>query len=170
MRWNRLTYRNGMIHTVSDDLLSAVYWDMQHAMPPGVLQETADCDEVGLERGGMYTVGCPWESTSLAGLRVEVRSQDLDELLQRWRVAPRVSALGRDFYRFTGWPWHCLAVDPDQRAALLGALAPLVESAGRRVVKFYAGRPSPQEVLQAHNESRGLHIPYGPDPIEKLRS
>lgn len=172
MKWTFVRYENGMSHMVSEALIDAVKLDMARSDPPGVLDaaypESLE-SSVHLEEGGMCMVTRPIEEFSIFGLTISIPSEHLDGLVAKWRRAPVVTSQGLEFYRLTSWPWKCLVVDPRQRVELLTLLDARLEVAERRAAAFYADARSPQEVLREINEARGASIPYGPDPLARLR-
>jgi hypothetical protein len=173
--WNWLIYDNGMSHAVTDDLLVTVLDDLASMDPPGILIRKTKIVDVSLDQGGMAYVDHPVEKFDFDGLSVSVPSEDLGDLAERWRVAARAPARGPAFYRFTGWPWRCIVVDPGQRQRLLDLARSLVDVAERRAFDFFAGRQTPQEAIQARNEAvlgkeAALRIPHGPDKNIRFRS
>lgn len=169
-RWNRLRYENGMHHVVSDDLLLAVREAMDREDPPGILEEIRIVDAIMLEQGGPCSMGRPYEELAFHDLTIKIPCEDLAALLQKWRRASLVISRGQSFYRLTSWPDQCLVVMFAQRAELLNLLDARENQAEQRAAMFWANRESPQEILRAYNESRGLIIPYGPDKIARFRS
>jgi hypothetical protein len=170
MRWNRLRYENGMSHVVSDDLLLVIRDDMDRATPPGMLERAMIVDAICLELGGPCDTRRPYEEVAFYDLAIRIPSEDLQPLLVKWRDASMATSLGQDFYRLTSWPWQCLVVTPWQRAELLAIFNGCAAQAERRAEEFWTDRKSPQEILRAHNESRGLFITYGSDKIARFRS
>jgi hypothetical protein len=170
MRWNYIRYENGMSHMVSDDLLTVIRDVMEHESPPGLLRDVESACEICLELGGMCSMVRPLEEFAFCGLTIWVPSEDLSALVTRWQVSPAVTALDREFHRFTSWPWKCLVVDPRQRSELLEVFISRADVAEHRAAQFWANSESPQETLRKYNESKDAFIPYGPDKIDRFRS
>lgn len=159
-----------MNHVVSDDLLLAIREAMGHASPPGILEEVLIADTIRLEQGGPCDLRRPYEEIVFYDLTIVIPSEDFQPLLAVWREAPLATSLGQDFYRFTSWPWQCLVVVPGQRTELLALLDTRAEQAERRATEFWANRESPQDILRAYHERRGVIIPHRPDKIDRFRS
>ena len=100
-------------------------------------------------------MGRPREEIDFDGLKISIPSEDLSILASRWVDAGAVVAAGKIFYRLTGWPHHCLALDPTQRAEFLKIVCALIASADRRTTEFYESHERPEEVIRKLNKLGG---------------
>lgn len=138
--WSFLAYENGLSHVVSADLRPTIEYDMAHQDPPGEVKFVRPVTEAWFELGGACVIGRPHESLPFCGLTIEIPSEDLDLLLQRWRAKPVVTAAGRCFRRLTCWPNRCLVVDLQQHIDLIKLLEASVAQANQRATDFYVRR------------------------------
>lgn len=172
--WHWLTYENGMDHAVSGELLAAVRHSMANADPPGIPKAEDTISELPIDQPGLVYADRPSVSISFRGIALEIPCEHPRAFLEQWRARGADVVLGRAFYRFTGHPWRCLVVDPEQREALLGILAAQVEDAERRAEAFHADLDTPSQVLRDYNQRVHGVSPddpiYGADPRVRSRS
>ena len=166
--WFWISYENAPGHIVSGELLAAVRADMYHQDPPGALRRIIKHRELYIDQGGMMCVDRPNEIFDFYGLEITVPSEDLSDLIDRWRSAPAVLSEGMTFHRFRS-NGRCLVVSADTLDEMLDLLQSRADVAERRSAAFYASRATPQEALRKINESRGAVVQYGTDKLGRFR-
>lgn len=166
--WFWVSYENAPGHTVSGELLAAVRADMERQDPPGTFRRCIKHPSLYIDQGGMMYVDRPREIFDFYGLEITIPSEDLSDLIDRWRSAPAVMCEGLTFHRFRS-NGRCLVVSADTLDEMLDLLQSRADVAESRSAAFYASRETPQEALRKINESRGAMVQYGADKLGRFR-
>jgi hypothetical protein len=115
---------------------------------------------------GMVHVDRPYEVMEVAGLRLEIPSEDIGALHRKLEKAPPDELEGVTFYGVLGF-MRWLLLTPAQRDTLLTSLRQIAPAAEARAAAFYATRETPNETL--HRVNTGIFGPEAADAVREAR-
>lgn len=165
--WKWVVFDGAVSHMVPNELRDIIVMDLEQRNCPFGWEEEGKT--LFLDQPGPIATARPTEKFDIDGLELEVPSEDVAHFMLDLE---RLPLRGGCYYKMHGF-LRCIVLTRSMRDDLLAQLKGICPAAEARAAEFWAGRPTPAQVLkQMAGIPKDLKHPkvdeYFPDRLERF--